>query len=99
MSGFSLARFKSFGWSACLSSCAMIKLNSLACRLGFFMTSYQVKQGATLLNNNQNNWLKVKSLRWALSPSQVVIVVQFDSESAATVIISLIGALFLYGLN
>ena len=77
----------------------MIKLNSLACRLGYFMTSYQVKQGTTLLNYNQNNWLKVKSLRWALSPSQVVIVVQFDSESAATVKISLIGALFLYGLN
>ena len=37
--------------------------------------SYQVKQGATLLtvlNYNENNWLKVKSLRWALSPSQVV---------------------------
>ena len=77
----------------------MIKLNSLACRLGYFMTSYQVKQGATLLNYNQNNWLKVKSLRWVLSPSQVVIVVQFDSESAATVKISLICALFLYGLN
>ena len=77
----------------------MIELNSLACRLGYFMTSYQVKQGATLLNYNQNNWLKVKSLRWVLSPSQVVIVVQFDSESAATVKISLICALFLYGLN
>lgn len=80
----------------------MIKLNSLACRLGYFMTSYQVKQGATLLtvlNFNENNWLKVKSLRWALSPSQVVIVVQFDSESAATVKVSLICALFLYGLN
>lgn len=63
------------------------------------MTSYQVKQGETLLNYNQNNWLKVKSLRWALSPSQVVIVVQFDSESAATVKIFLICALFLYGLN
>ena len=92
MSGFSLARFKYFGWSACVSSCAMIKLNSLACRLGYFMTSYQV-------NYNENNWLKVKSLRWALSPSQVVIVVQFDSESAATVKVSLICALFLYGLN
>ena len=77
----------------------MIKPNSLACRLGYFMTSYQVKQGATLINYNQNIWLKAKSLRWALSPSQVVIVVQFDSESAATVKISLICALFLYGLN
>ena len=80
----------------------MVKVNSFTCLLGYFMTSYQVKQGATLLtvlNYNQNNWLKVKSLRWALSPSQVVIVVQFDSESAATVKIALICALSLYGLN